>query len=128
MTNDAAIPAAFTAIAQSNCNALLTFPDALTLYYREQIAAFALNRRLPSVFGWRAFTEAGGLISYGPNLPHSVARLGYFVDRILKGVKPADLPVEQPTAFELVLNLKTANALGLTLSQALLARADEVIE
>jgi putative ABC transport system substrate-binding protein len=122
------MPAAFAAIAEADCDALLTFPDALTLFHRQQIAACALSRRLPSVFGWRSFTDAGGLISYGPNLRHSVARLAYFVDRILKGSKPADLPVETPTALELVLNLKTANALGLMPPQPLLARADEVIE
>ncbi len=126
--SDAAIPAAFAAIADSQCDALLTFPDALTLFHRQRIAAFALSHRLPSIFGWKAYTDGGGLISYGPILRHSHARLAYFVDRILKGTKPADLPVEQPTTLELVVNLKTAKALGLTVPPTLLARADEVIE
>jgi putative tryptophan/tyrosine transport system substrate-binding protein len=128
LKSDTELPTAFDVIAKAECDALLVFPDALTLFHRDRIAAFALSRRLPSVFGWRAFADAGGLISYGPNLRHAVARLAYFVDRILKGSKPADLPVETPTALELVLNLTTANALGLKPAQSLLARADEVIE
>jgi putative ABC transport system substrate-binding protein len=126
--SDAAIPAALQAIAESQCDALLTFPDALTLFHRQRIGAFALSRRLPSVFGWKVYVDAGGLVSYGPILRLSHARLAYFVDRILKGAKPADLPVEQPTTLELVLNLKTAKELGLTLPPTLLARADQVIE
>jgi len=126
--SDAAIPATLAAIAESQCDALLTFPDALTLFHRQKIAAFALSRGLPSVFGWKTFTDAGGLISYGPIVRHSQARLAYFVDKILKGAKPADLPVEQPTTLELVINLKTARALGLAVPPTLLARADEVIE
>ena len=126
--SDAAVPAALVAIGESQCDALLTFPDALTLFHRQRIAAFALSRRLPSVFGWKIFTDAGGLISYGPILRLSQARLAYFVDRILKGAKPADLPVEQPTNLELAVNLKTAKSLGLTVPATLLARANEVIE
>jgi len=126
--SDAAIPAALAAIAQSECDALLTFPDALTLFHRERIAAFALSRRLPSIFGWKLFIDAGGLISYGPVLSHSYVRLAYFVDRILKGAKPARLPIEQPTKFETGVNLKTAKALGIAIPPLLLARADEVIE
>jgi putative ABC transport system substrate-binding protein len=126
--SDAAIPTALAAIAGSQRDALLTFPDATTLSHRQGIAAFALSRRLPSVFGWKTFADAGGLISYGPILRHSFARLAYFVDRILKGAKPGDLPVEQPTTLELVINIKTAKALGLEVPPTLLARADEVIE
>jgi putative ABC transport system substrate-binding protein len=92
------------------------------------MAELALARHLPSVFGWREYAEAGGLISYGPNLDQSWRRVASFVDKILKGAKPADLPVEQPTRFELVLNLKTARALGLIMPRTLLAAADEVIE
>jgi ABC-type uncharacterized transport system substrate-binding protein len=88
----------------------------------------ALKHRLPSMFDGRDFSEAGGLMSYGPNLSDLFRRAATFVDRILRGAKPADLPVEQPTKFELVVNLKTAKALGLTIPPSLLARADEVIQ
>jgi putative ABC transport system substrate-binding protein len=93
-----------------------------------RIADFAIRKRLPSVFGWREYAEAGGLISYGPNLDDSWRRLAVFVDKILKGAKPASLPVEQPTKFELVINMKTAQALGLTIPPSLLLRADQIIE
>jgi ABC-type uncharacterized transport system substrate-binding protein len=119
---------AFTAISQSGCNALLTFPDALTFFHRRAIADFAVRRRLPSIFGWKPFVEAGGMMSYGPILRDNFGRLAVFVDKILKGTRPADLPVEQPTKFELVVNLKTAKSLGLDLPWFLQQRADEVIE
>jgi ABC-type uncharacterized transport system substrate-binding protein len=119
---------AFAAISQSKCNALLAFPDALTLFHRRAIANFALHRRLPSIFGWKPYVEAGGMMSYGPILRDNFARLAVYVDKILKGAKPADLPVEQPTKFELVINLNTAKALGLELPWFLQQRADEVIE
>jgi putative tryptophan/tyrosine transport system substrate-binding protein len=119
---------AFTAISQSECNALLTFPDALTFFHRRAIADFAVHRRLPSIFGWKPYVEAGGLMSYGPILRDNFARLAVFVDKIPKGAKPADLPVEQPTKFELVVNLKTSKALGLKVPWFLQQRADEVIE
>ena len=95
---------------------------------RRQIAEFAAKHRLPSVFGWREYVEAGGLMAYGPNRVETAKRLAVYVDKILKGAKPANLPVEQPTKFELVINLKTAKALGLTIPQTLLLRADQVIE
>src|SRR5439155_26743107 len=104
---------AFAAISQSGCNALLTFPDALTFFHRRAIADFAVRRRLPSIFGWKPYVEAGGMMSYGPILRDNFARLAVFVDKIFKGATPAYLPVEQPTKFELVINLKTAKALGL---------------
>jgi putative ABC transport system substrate-binding protein len=119
---------AFTAISQSGCNALLAFPDALTLFHRRSIADFALRERLPSIFGWKPYAEAGGMMSYGPILRDNFARLAVFVDKILKGARPADLPVEQPTKFELVINLKTAKTLGLEVPWFLQQRADEVIE
>jgi ABC-type uncharacterized transport system substrate-binding protein len=119
---------AFTAISQSGCNALLTFPDALTFFHRRAIADFAVRRRLPSIFGWKPYVEAGGMMSYGPILRDNFARLAVFVDKILKGARPADLPVEQPTKFELAVNLKTAKSLGLDLPWFLQQRADEVIE
>src|SRR5262245_15511252 len=109
---DASFENAFTAIARSENNALLAFPDALTFFNRNAIAEFAARRRLPSVFGWKPYAEAGGMISYGPVLRDNFARPAVFVDKILKGAKPADLPVEQPTTFELILNLKPANARG----------------
>jgi putative tryptophan/tyrosine transport system substrate-binding protein len=126
--SDATMPGALEAIAASQCDALLTFPDALTVFHRQRITALAMSRGLPSVFGWKVYTEAGGLVSYGPILRLSHARLAYFVDRILKGAKPADLPVEQPTTLELVVNLKTARALGLAVPTTLISRADAVIE
>jgi putative tryptophan/tyrosine transport system substrate-binding protein len=115
-------------IAGSDCDALVAFPDALTFFHRQAIAGFAKDANLPSIFGWKPFVEAGGLMSYGPNLREAFARLAFYVDKILKGAKPSDLPVEQPTKFELAINLKTAKALGLTLPVTLQARADEMIE
>jgi putative ABC transport system substrate-binding protein len=118
----------FAAVAESKCDALIALPDGMTLFHREPIATFALRRRLPSIFGWKVFTVAGGLMSYGPNFHDVFAHLAVYVDKILKGAKPADLPVEQPTKFELIINLKTAKALGITIPQSVLLRADEVIE
>jgi ABC-type uncharacterized transport system substrate-binding protein len=120
--------AAFDAIVRDNANALLVFPDSVTLAHRRQMAEFAVKHRLPSVFGWREYVEGGGLIAYGPNRVETAKRLAVYVDKILKGAKPADLPVEQPTKFELVINLKTAKALDLTIPQTLLLRADQIIE
>jgi|SRR5437899_9651472 len=97
-------------------------------FNRIRINTLALSARLPTVIGFREFVDAGGLMSYGPNLPDLFRRTGDFADKILRGAKPADLPVEQPTKFDLVINLKTAKALGLTVPPSLLARADEVIE
>ena len=95
---------------------------------RTRIADLALRNRLPSVFQNREFVEAGGLLSYAPSTVANYRRAAFFVDKILKGTKPADLPVEEPTQFELVINLKTAKALGLTIPPSLLVRADQVIE
>jgi putative ABC transport system substrate-binding protein len=119
---------AFAAIAQQRPDALLVVQDALTLQHRKEIVDFALRKRLPSMFVGKEWVEAGGLMSYGESLPDRYRRAAYFVDRILKGAKPADLPVEQPTKFELVVNLKTAKAIGVTIPAAFFARVDEVIE
>ena len=119
---------AFAAIGKARSNALITFADPLTLAHRRQIGEFALKNRLPTIAELREFAEAGGLVTYGANLLDLYRRAATYVDKILKGAKPADLPVEQPTKFELVINLKTAKALGLTISQSVLIRADEVIQ
>ena len=95
---------------------------------QKRIVGFALKSRLPSMYGDKQFVEAGGLMSYGADFADSYRRVAYYVDRILKGAKPADLPVEQPTKFELVINLKTAKQIGLTIPQSLLYRADKVIK
>jgi putative tryptophan/tyrosine transport system substrate-binding protein len=101
---------------------------AFTYAHRIQLVQLALKHRLPGIYWVRDFVEAGGLMSYGANFGEVGRRAAYFVDKILKGVKPADLPVEQPTTFELIINLKTAKALGLTIPQSVLLRADQVIE
>jgi putative ABC transport system substrate-binding protein len=120
--------AAFVAIAADPPQAISLFADGFAVQNRDRIFDFTMNHRLPVISGWPIFVESGALCSYGPNLRASYRRLAYYVDRILKGAKPADLPVEQPTKFELVINLKTAKAFGITVPQSLLARADEVIE
>ena len=109
-------------------DALLVLGDALLAMHRPQIAAFATQQHLPSVFADQESVVAGGLMSYGPSLPDLYRRAPTYVDKILKGTKPADLPVEQPMKFELVLNLKTAQALELTIPPIVLFQADEVIK
>jgi ABC-type uncharacterized transport system substrate-binding protein len=100
----------------------------LTLSYRARLVQLAAKRRLSAMYGFREFPDAGGLLSYGPDLLDQYRRTATYVDKILKGAKPADLPIQQPTKFELVINLKTAKALGLTIPPSVLARADEVIQ
>jgi ABC-type uncharacterized transport system substrate-binding protein len=119
---------AFEAATKQRPDAMITADDPLTLSYRKRIADFATGQLLPSLSGFREFVEVGGLISYGANLDDVFRRTAGYVDKILKGAKPADLPVEQPTKFDLVINLTTAKTLGLTVPPSLLARADEVIE
>ena len=119
---------ALDAAAGQHTDALITVEDPLTTDNRGKIAEFAIRKRLPLMAGFRIFADAGGLISYGPNPVEFERRSVDYVAKILKGAKPSDLPVEQPTRFELVINLKTASALGLTIPPLLLARADEVIE
>ena len=122
------IDKAFAAITAERAGAVIVLLDTVLLDHRTRIADHAIRRRLPTVFGVSQFAEASGLLAYGPNLSDQYRRVATYVDKILKGAKPADLPVEQPTMFELVINLKTARALGLTIPQALLLRADRVIQ
>ena len=121
-------PTAFDAIARDGTHAVLAFPDTLINAQARVIAGFAEQHRLPSISGWAEFAHAGNLMSYGPNLRAFLGLLAGHVHKLLQGVKPADLPVEQPARFELVVNLKAAKALGITLPQSLLLRAVEVIQ
>jgi putative ABC transport system substrate-binding protein len=119
---------AFARIAKDRADAVLVVAESLFVANRARLAELALAHALPSMFGTRQNAEAGGLVSYGPSLTHTSRRAATFVDKILKGAKPGELPVEQPTKFELVVNLKTAQALGLTIPQSVLLRADALIE
>jgi putative tryptophan/tyrosine transport system substrate-binding protein len=124
----AELDGALERVASAHADAMLVFPDGVTLVHRTKIAEFAKMHRLPSMFGWREYCDAGGLASYGGNQRATYVRLATYADRILRGEPPAELPIERPTTFELVLNVKTAKLLGLTIPPTLLARADEVIE
>ena len=119
---------AFARTAQAHPDALLVLDDALINMHRQDIAEFATQEHLPSVFAAKESVAAGGLMSYGPSLPDLFRRAATYVDKILKGAKPADLPMEQPMKFELVINLKTAKALGLTIPSHVLFQATEVIQ
>ncbi|MBI2754076.1 MAG: ABC transporter substrate-binding protein [Betaproteobacteria bacterium] len=119
---------ALSAIQKSRNQAVVMFPVASVMSARERIAAWAIKHHIPAVSGWAQFAEGGNLMSYGPNQQESFRRLAAYVDRILKGARPAELPVELPTRVELVVNLKTAKALGVTIPQSVLLRADRVIE
>jgi putative tryptophan/tyrosine transport system substrate-binding protein len=119
---------AFQAAASARVNGLVTVRTALLINYRKQIADLAIKNRLPSIQEGSDFVEAGGLMSYSANDTEVFRRAAYYVDRILKGTKPADLPVEQPTKFEFVINLKTAKQIGVTIPQSVLYRADRVIK
>ena len=121
------IEPAFATAKQRNAQALLAFDDPLTHNYRSRITALAASSRLPAMYAYRELPDAGGLMSYGVSTVHLYRRLATFVDKILKGAKPADLPVEQPKKFEFVINLKAAKQIGLTIPPNVLARADKVI-
>ena len=118
----------FAAMSREKVGALIVLPSPMFLSERRLIVELAAKNRLPAMFSLSEFAEAGGLMSYGPKFPELWRRAAAYVDKILKGAKPADLPVEQPTKFEFVINLKTARALGLTIPQSILGRADQVIE
>ena len=119
---------AFAAATRGRADMLLVWENPVILSQRARIADLAAKTRLPSMSTFRELADAGCLMAYGPSTPASYRRAAYYVDRILRGAKPGDLPVEQPTKFDLVINLKTAKALGLTIPPAVLARADEVIQ
>jgi len=121
------VDAAFSAMTRERAEALVTFSDPLLVLHRRRIADLAAKSRLPAVYASREVVDAGGLMSYGPSISDLFRRAGEYVGKILKGAKPADLPMEQPTKFELVINLGAAKGLGLTIPQSLLMRADQVI-
>jgi len=122
------LPSAFAAMLRERAQALIVQASPLSGDNARRIAELAAQHRLPAMYEVRSSVEAGGLVSYGPSFSEMFRRAAFYVDRILKGAKPADLPIEQPTKFELVINMKAAKALGLTIPQALLARADQVIQ
>ena len=124
----AELDAAFESIAQSKADAILAFAGSITSLHPDRFAAFTLRSGIPAVSAWSAFAEKGNLMTYGPVLRESFVSLAGIVDRVLKGAKPADIPVEQPSKFELVLNLKTAKMIGITVPPSILLRADRVIE
>jgi putative ABC transport system substrate-binding protein len=122
------LDSAFAAMTKERAEAVLVLADPMTFFHRARLADLAAKRRLPTMNGVRGYTDAGGLMSYWAHQADLYRRVASYVDRILKGAKPGDLPIEQPTRFELVINLKTAKALGLTIPPAVLARADEIIQ
>ena len=120
--------AAFQAMRDARTEAIVAVPDNLIMLARDQLAQFALEQKIPVISGWGEFAHSGGLMTYGPNSRKFFRRLAVYVDKILKGAVPSELPVEQPTTFELVINLKTARAIGLAVPGTLIAQAEEVIE
>jgi ABC-type uncharacterized transport system substrate-binding protein len=126
--DSAQLDGAFSAMIRDRADALVMMPDLFFLDQRRRIVDLAAQNRLPAMYPWREPVDAGGLMAYGANAADILRRAGVYIDKILKGARPADLPVEQPTKFELVINLKTAKALGLTIPQSLLVRADQLIQ
>ena len=126
-TNPAELDRALSAIAAAGTEAVVVHPDALMVQRRSVIGQFTLEQGIPTISGWATIAEGGSLLTYGPNLRESYRRLAYFVDRILRGARPEDTPIELPSTVEFVVNLKTAKAIGLTVPPALLLRADRVI-
>ena len=126
--NDASLDLALSAIAASRAQGIIIAPDPHFNANRGKIVRFADSRRLPAVYFFRSFAEAGGLMAYGANNADSIRSAAKYVDKILKGARPGDLPVDQPTRFELVINVRTAKKLGLKLPQSLLVRADHIIQ
>lgn len=120
--------AAFEAIAQWNADAILAFAGGITAAHPDRFAAFSARRRIPAVSAWAVFAERGNLMTYGPVLRESYVRLASYVDRVLKGAKPADMPVERPMRFEMVINMRAAKALGIVIPPSVLVRADRLIE
>jgi putative ABC transport system substrate-binding protein len=128
VTNPAELQVALDSLPGSGNEALVAFPDSITFGPRKRIADFAIQHKLPTVSGWDAYADAGFLLIYGPSMTAAWERMAYFVDRILKGAKPADLPAEIPSVIEMVVNLKTAKVLGVEMPQTVLLRANRVIE
>jgi putative tryptophan/tyrosine transport system substrate-binding protein len=118
----------FASVLRGRAEALVVGPGQFLFSHQRRIVEFASRHRLPSIYAWKDPVSAGGLIAYGVNIPQVYRRAAYYVDKILRGTKPGDLPVEQPTKFDLVINLKTAKALGLTIPQSILVRADQIIQ
>ncbi len=121
------LEAAFTRMANDKVQAISLFADSFAVQNRGRIVAFAMSQRIPMVSSWPVFAESGALCTYGPRLADSYRRLAYYADRVLRGTKPAELPIEQPTTIETIVNLKTADALGIKVPDAVLVRADRVI-
>jgi putative ABC transport system substrate-binding protein len=119
---------AFTVMAKDPPQAILLFADGFAIQNRQTIIDFALSHRVPVISGWPVFARSGALLTFGPHLPSSYQRMAYYVDRILQGTKASDLPIEQPTRFELIVNRRTARTLGLDVPRSILLRADEVID
>lgn len=119
---------AFSAMTRERAHAMFGAPGVLTFEHKEVLVGLAAKRRIPAMWGHRQFVDAGGLMSYAVNFYDQIRQSAVYVDKILKGARPGDLPVEQPTRFELVVNLKTAKALGLTIPQSVLLQADQILE
>ena len=122
------IDKAMADLARTSVDAMLVFPDGVTMVHRRKVAQAAIDNRLPSMFGWGEYCDAGGLLSYGANQRATYVRLAAYAVRILKGESPGNLPVEQPTKFELVVNLRTAKSLGIEVAPSILLRAERLIE